>query len=293
MEAANFLGHECSLLQNDTLTLMVARSFGPRILFFGLKGKENLFAELPDLGVECPGKGVFHFYGGHRLWHAPEEPVHTYLPDDFPVDIFPTKDGLSVTQKEGQGGMQKSMEICLSGYPRRVVITHRLTNRGLEDVTCAPWAITQLKPGGVAILPQTREDTGLLPNRLLALWSYADMSNPNLYWGRNYILLQANMDAPFKVGFPNPRGWLAYWSNGMLFVKHAAYDARAGYFDFGSSSECYCNDQFLELETLAPKGTLAPGETATHTEVWDLYEDVGRPQSEHEVGLLIEKLGLE
>ena len=167
-----------------------------------------------------------------------------------------------------------------------------MTNRGLWDVTCAPWAITQFKTGGVAILPQMRKDTGVLPNRSLALWPYTSMANPNVKWGSNYILISASMDTPFKIGFPNPRGWLAYWLNGTLFVKHAEYNARAEYYDLGSSSEGYCNYQFLELETLAPIAVIAPSQIATHVETWDLYRNIDSPSDENETELLTKKLGL-
>jgi hypothetical protein len=293
MKTVDFLGHECYTFTNERLKLLVTRSVGPRILFLGFVEGENLLAELPDFVTDCPGTGVFHFYGGHRLWHAPEQPSRTYLPDDFPVEIAPFENGLLVTQNtEVETGLQKSLEISLSDDMAQVVITHRLTNHGLWPITCAPWAITQLKTGGMAILPQTRENTGVLPNRSLVLWPYTNMTNPNVQWGMTYILVNANMDAPFKVGFPNPRGWLAYWLNGTLFVKHAEYKEQADYFDFGSSSECYCNQSFLELETLAPIGTLAPGATVSHVETWNLYNNIDRPHNEQDVQFLVEKLGL-
>jgi hypothetical protein len=185
------------------------------------------------------------------------------------------------------------MEIRLQGDVPRVVITHRLSNRGLFPVTCAPWAITQLKPGGVAILPQSRQETGVLPNRSLALWPYTNPSNQNVVWGQNYVLLRANMDTAFKVGFPNPRGWLAYWLNDVLFVKRAKYEAQSSYFDFGSSSQCYCNDQFIELETLAPISTIDPRTSVTHVETWELYGNVDCPRDEKDVQSLVEKLGIE
>ena len=294
METENFLGVECYPLENDTLRLLVTRSVGPRILSFGFKDGENLFAEIPEGMIELPGSDPFHFYGGHRLWHAPEEPRRTYVPDDASVDIVPSENGLTVTQPtEAQTGLQKTLEIRLSGGSAQVVITHRLTNQGLWPVTCAPWAITQLKTGGTAILPQTQHNTGVLPNRSLALWPYTDMINPNVRWGSNYILLDAALDSPFKIGFPNPRGWLAYWWNGMLFVKRADYDPRKEYFDFGSSSECYCGDRFIELETLAPIHNLAPGETASHIEIWELYRDVDRPRNQSDAQQLVESLDLE
>jgi hypothetical protein len=145
----------------------------------------------------------------------------------------------------------------------------------------------------MAILPQAQHDTGLLANRSLVLWPYTNMSDPNVQWGSRYILITAHMSGPFKVGFSNPRGWLGYWLNGTLFVKRAQYEEQANYYDFGSSSECYCNDMFLELETLAPIGTIAPGETASHVETWNLYKDIERPQNEKAVQELVERLGLD
>lgn len=294
MKTSTFLGLECTQVENEQLRLLVTRAVGPRILSFGFKDGENLFAEIPETVIDVPSGNVFHFYGGHRLWHAPEEPSRTYLPDDSPVDIDSSETGLTVTQPtESQTGLQKTLEIRLSGESAQVVITHRLTNLGLWPVTCAPWAITQLKTGGTAILPQTRQDTGVLPNRSLALWPYTDMVNPNVRWGSNYILLDAALDSPFKLGFPNPRGWLAYWWKEMLFVKRADHNPQAEYFDFGSSSECYCDHRFIELETLAPIHILAPGETASHVEIWHLYRDVDRPRHESDAQRLVEKLGLE
>jgi hypothetical protein len=292
MKTESFLGQECASLENDALKLLVTQSIGPRILWYGFKGSENLFAELPDYVTGLPAGGVFHFYGGHRLWVAPETFEITYVPDDSPVDISPLENGLRVTKPvEPQTGLQKSLNIVFAS-DTQVVITHQLTNYQEQPVTCAPWAITQFKTGGVAILPQAKHDEGVLPNRSLALWSYTDMSNKNVQWGKEYILISAKMESPFKVGFSNPRGWLAYWLNGILFVKHAEYNPQANYYDFGSSSECYCNDQFIELETLSPITSIARNETATHVETWDLHKDIERPQNEKDAQSLAEKLRL-
>lgn len=294
MKTEKFFDHECVPLENGVLKLLVTQTIGPRILSLQFMGGENLMAELPDNVADCPGTGTFHFYGGHRLWHAMEIPARTYLPDDDPVEISVIENGLKATQQtEAKTGLQKSIEIQLTADSAHVTLTHRLTNHGLWDVTCAPWAITQLKPGGTAIYPQAKVDTGVLPNRSLTLWPYTDMTNPNVHWGSNFILLQAKMKSAFKIGFPNPRGWQAYWLNGTLFVKHAEYNAQAEYYDTGCSSESYCNDKFIELETLAPITKIEPGATATHIETWDLYQDVECPQTEDEAQALADKLGLE
>ncbi len=97
------------------------------------------------------------------------------------------------------------------------------------------------------------------------------MTSENLTWGHDFIFLRAQMPKPFKMGFPNRGGWMAYWRAGMLFVKKAPFDPQAQYVDFGSSSECYCNPDFIELETLGPLTTIPPGEWVSHTETWEIY----------------------
>jgi hypothetical protein len=294
MQTTKFLDFDCVSLENAALSLLVTQSVGPRIISLRFNGGNNLFAELPDTVTERPDGKMFHFYGGHRLWHAPENMPRTYALDDGPVDIVSTGDGLSIMQPvEVQTGIEKSIRISLVEDKPQVIVRHTLTNRGPWAVECAPWAITQLRIGGVAILPQTREQTEFLPNRSLALWPYTDIANPQIRWGNCYILVHTEMQNPFKVGFPNPRGWLAYWLSGTLFVKRAAFDGQAEYYDFGSSSECYCNGRFIELETLGPVGRLAPGESVTHTETWELYADVDSPIDEDATQEIVEKLGLE
>jgi hypothetical protein len=294
MDTVKFLNVDCVGLENSSLSLLITQSVGPRIISLRFNGGDNLFAELPDTVSEHPDGSIFHFYGGHRLWHAPENMPRTYQPDNEPVDVIPTQNGLTVLQPvEKVTGIEKSIDISLVGEKPQVIVRHTLANRGVWPVACAPWAITQLKPGGIAILPQSREDTRLLPNRAMALWPYSDIASPYVNWGNKHILIHAKMDTAFKVGYPNLRGWLAYWHSGTLFVKRAAFNPNADYYDFGSSSTCYCGEKFIELETLGPKSTIEPGESVTHTESWELYSDVQFPENEEAVDGIVADLGLE
>lgn len=294
MKTTKFLGQDCVYLENQALSMLVTQSIGPRIISLCFNGGDNLFAELPDFVTGRPDGKLFHFYGGHRLWCAPENMPLTYSPDDEPVDIAPRPNGLLVTQPvDVQTGIEKSIQISLVENKPQAIVRHILTNRNLSPVECSPWAITQFKTGGVAILPQSQEQTEFLPNRRLVLWPYTDFTNPQINWGNRYILVRAQMQSAFKLGFRNPRGWLAYWLNSTLFVKRTTFDPQACYHDFGSSSECYCNDCFIELETLAPAATIAPEASVFHTETWELYPDIPYPENEDAVQTIIEKLRLE
>ncbi len=294
MRKIKFQNQDCILIENNKIQLVLSQSVGPRILGFNFQGAKNILAEIPDFTTPLPDGSRYQIFGGHRLWMSPEHMPLTYDHDNLPVEIITNQNMVNIKKKiELRTGMEKTLRIQLDPEAAKVDIEHNLKNCGLEQNQCAAWAITQFKTGGVAIMPQSEHDSGLLPNRSLALWPYTDVSSSRFRWGNEFILVDANMDSPFKIGFRNLRGWLAYWLDGILFVKHAPYYDGSEYYDMGSSSECYCNDQFLELETLSPKTTLQPGDSITHTETWELFADVARPENEKDVSVLVEKFGLD
>ncbi len=294
MKQIRFQNHDCFQIETKFLELVIAESIGPRILSLKLHGKDNIFAELPGCTTSLPDSSNYHFWGGHRLWIAPEQMPLTYDHDDQPVKVFQDGDEyLIMKDVEKSSGIQKTIRIKPDPDQSVIQIRHQLHNFGNQPVACAAWAITQFKPGGVAILPQTTLDTGLLPNRSFSLWPYSNIQDGKVTWGNDCILLDANLESPFKIGFPNQRGWLGYWLDGTLFVKTSQYFSDESYFDNGSSSECYCNDQFLELETLGPKTNLEPGRTIEHKETWKLFSDIQKPSNFKEINFLISLLHLE
>jgi hypothetical protein len=298
MKTTQHLNHTCIILQNRSLTLLVTQSVGPRVLSLRLGEGDNLFAELPSLTLDYPGGAKFHFYGGHRLWYAPEVPRYTYLPDDNPVVVKQLGDGIKFIQPiEPLTGIQKSISITVSEDEPLIIVNHTLTNHGSTPVEYSPWAITQMKVGGFAILPQwtNRADpAGLLPNRSMSIWPYTDIRSPFIDFGNHFILIDSTPESgPLKIGYPNPRGWLAYYQESTLFVKYAQFDPNAAYFDQGSSSECYCGPDFLELETLAPRTSIPSGETVTHLETWRVFESISLTANEHAIQELVDHLDLD
>ncbi len=81
----------------------------------------------------------------------------------------------------------------------------------------------------------------------------------------------------------NKAGWAAYARQGTLFLKRVAFQEQAAYPDYGSSTEVFTETTFIEVETVGPLKTLAPGESAEHTERWWLFKDVNLGASEAEV----------
>ncbi len=275
----NFYGLATRGLSNAHMRIEFLVDAGPRIVRLTLAGStDNLLAELPTVQIETP-QGICFLRGGHRLWYAPETFPRTYLPDNARVQIVELSDGVRLTQpRELETGLIKSIEMRLDATRAAVTLTHRLQNVGAQPIECAPWAITQLPLGGVAILPQTAgalDARGLLPNRNFSLWPYTRINDPRLEWRDEVVLVHARAQLPAcKIGYFNHQGWIGYWRDQVFFVKRFTPQAQVAYPDFNCNAEVYCNDQFIELETLAPLTTLLPEQTATHTETWELYAGI-------------------
>ncbi|HXD09053.1 MAG TPA: hypothetical protein VN653_03225 [Anaerolineales bacterium] len=241
-------------------------------------GKPNMLADISDLPPVPTPYGDYHFLGGHRLWHAPEAMPRTYIPDT-PVTVTDLPDGVVLeTQTEQGTGIRKRIEIRLATDKPFVTLTHTLINDGLWSVELAPWAISQFRLGGTVILPMpvgNADPAGLLHNRQFSLWPYARINDPRLKLGDEFILFKADaLLPPFKIGYFSSQGWLAYWLDGVLFRKTFEVQAGLPHPDNNCNAEMYCNDHFVELESLAPLGILKPGDSATHTERWDISYDL-------------------
>lgn len=257
------------------VSLTLAVNAGPRVLAYARDGGPNLFASLPDDVIEHPAIGTYRFLGGHRLWRAPEVPAVSYASDDQPVTITETDAGVEIVAPSDGDGVVKA--IALSQHGEFTVVDHELRNEGWTPVRSAPWAITQLAPGGTAYLPQRREpvdDDGVLPNRHLVLWPYTDLSSPEITVHQEVVTVEgSDRPAKGKIGISNRRGWIAYAHGSELFVKWSALHRDGDvYVDFGASIQCYRDERFLETETLGPLVTLQPGKRAVHREVWLLRE---------------------
>jgi hypothetical protein len=171
---ARELGHERLIrITNGQVELLVATTFGIRVLSYRLADRGNVFGLVERENPTSFG-GAWHLRGGHRLWAAPEHPVDTYWPDDTDIAIGIEGTELTLTQPiEPPTGVEKSIALTLEEGSSRVVVRHRLINRGAAVVRIAPWALTVMRRGGQAIVPNgpfVPHPIGLLPRRSLVIW---------------------------------------------------------------------------------------------------------------------------
>ena len=283
---------ECLRLANERLELICTTTAGPRILRMGAPDGPNFFWREP--GANAPRRdGTWHIYGGHRIWHGPEDQQLTYQPDNDPVTVdTPAANRVLLTSPvEAATGAQKSLEIALHDSLPWVSLAHRITNRGLWTVTLAPWGISAMAPGGEAVLPQppyVSHDEQVAPDRTLVLWSYTNLDDPRLVWGEREIRIKhdAHAGEPTKIGTRGGGAVAWYVHPDFALCKTLSQVEGAEYADLGSAVEVYSCDAFLELETLGPLETLEPGQSAVLREDWLALPGSMSPLSEEEAGSL-------
>ncbi len=269
----------CYRVSNGEIDLVVTGDVGPRVIRFGFVGGQNLFKEFPEqLGRS--GEEKFQLRGGDRVWKAPEDPVATWAPDNVPVTVRLTPTGLVATEPvEPLTNLQKEIEISMASSGTAVIVYHRITNRSLFTLEFAPWALTMMAQGGIAVTgfpPRGKHPANLEATNPLVMWAYTNLADSRWRFTRKYLMLRQdpkNGEAQ-KLGMFNPDTWAAYVLSNEVFVKRTTSDRAKIYPDFGCSFETFTNNDFLEIETLGPMTKMAPGQTVEHVEHWGLYRNV-------------------
>lgn len=274
IEYLGFAG--CFEIGNGDVSIVVSTDFGPRIVFYGFDGGENILGWHPQAAVNTE-LGTWKPYGGHRLWQAPENMPLSYAPDNRPVE-YETQGNFSISLRPApdDGGVQKRLDVSLSETGSHVTIDHMVTNRGDAERELAAWALTIVRSGGEAIVPNEPfapygAET-LLPVRTVTLWSYTDFTDPRWNFEKTSTSLRVDENEPAqqKFGVLNRQGWAAYKWKDLTFTKRFDFVENAEYPDMNSNTEIYTAGNFAEIETLSPLSLVKPGESVSHQERWEL-----------------------
>ncbi len=292
----------CIKIDNGTIELIITLDIGPRIIRFSKIGGENVFFEDETLSINHNDKAALYKetfgddkeawanIGGHRLWAAPEALPRTYYPS-CKSDYEKIANGVKITTPmQSFTHLRAEFEITIVGE-NEVKVQNRLQNCGAWPAKFAVWCISVAASGGTEIIPQSMQKTGLLHNRLIALWDYTDTEDKRVKWGNRYIRLRQdeNADSAFKLGINSRDGFVLYFNHGDLFVKKFDVCENGSYPDGGMNFESYTNEHFLEIESLGELKEVACGEVSEHTEYWKIYSDVSLPESDELLDDIVSK----
>ena len=277
---------KCLSISNGIIEALITVDVGPRIIRLACVGKENMMFE--DIGRTVThdvsslyGEGkTWNIYGGHRLWMSPESFPETYYPDNEKVVYTTRVGGAEFTpQRQDETGLQLSLLVEMDENEPKLKITHTITNTKKTPVTGAAWSLSVLDAGGIAIVPLSKKETGLLPSRNIVLWDYTDMTDDRLLFGKDTVAVRhdASKQGALKIGIGQATGKIVYVNHGQALIKEYEADENASYPDFGSSTEVYTCPSFTEAETLSPLMTISKNERIVHTEIWTLKDNVSAP----------------
>jgi hypothetical protein len=289
IETVSYCGwNKCLRLANSSVEAIITTEVGPRIISLKGPNGENV---LKNYEAQLGGKGEseWQIRGGHRLWAAPED-ANTYALDNDPVEFEVKEDTVVLRNPPVPAtGLAKELTITLAKDEPRFFLKHTLVNSGTQPVSVASWALSVMAPGGTAIIPLPppgKHPEDLLPNRLMVVWPYTDLSDERWKFGKHFITLrQDSTMRATKLGLFHTEKWVAYAVRGALFLKKFAADPKSVYTDMGCNFETFTNEDMLELESLGPFVTLAPGASTSHDEEWYLTSPGDLPANADEATL--------
>ncbi len=125
----------CGRISSEKVDMIFTLDIGPRLIRFGFRDDVNEFAEFDeDLGKT--GGEHWRPYGGHRLMHAPEDPLRTYAPDSQSVELQEPRNCVRFIRPiEISTEIQKEIYIKLVPDGEQAQVTHRLVNHNLWPIT--------------------------------------------------------------------------------------------------------------------------------------------------------------
>src|SRR5262249_466855 len=160
--------------------LIVTADVGPRVIRFGFVGGQNLFKEYAEqLGKA--GEDKFQLRGGDRVWKAPEDSIATWAPDNVPVEISVSANGLIARPPvEPLTHLQKEIEVKMAASGSEVTVIHRIANQTLFPLEYSVWSLTMMAQGGVAVSgfpPRGRHPINLEATNPLVMWAYTNLAD--------------------------------------------------------------------------------------------------------------------
>lgn len=277
--------NRCLKISNGEAELMISLDFGPRVLHYALDDGENIFGWHPQAAVTTE-LGTWKPYGGHRLWLAPENTPLSYAPDNEPVDYLVENEFSALFSRPADAaGIEKQFRVTFAERGSGVSVDHKITNRRVEPIQAAAWALTIMRLGGAAVIPNEPfapyGPETLSPVRTMTLWSYTDFTDPRWSFEKDSIRLRfdENLGSQQKFGVLNKQGWAGYQWQDLLFKKRFVTLDNASYPDMNCNNEVYIAGGFVEVESLSPLKYLEPGNSIDYEETWELHSDPNFPEA--------------
>lgn len=274
----------CYEITNPLVRVVVAPAIGGRIMEYSIQGRNVLWQNEKELGVLRPsdvGK-LWHNYGGHKAWNAPQEKWRTPDADNYydyapalSAEVLPeTPDAMAGVRVKCAPiphlGIQFQRDILVSASTSQVRIIETMKNISGADIEWAPWGVTQVNAPCWIVFPINANSK--FGGGWKVMWPQEGTSTQTEKIGGFGVMKAAG--ALEKIGIDATDGWMAYFKDQLGYVKQWSVQTGVPYPDGGCTAQFFTADEtigdYAELEVLAPLKKLRPGEEAVLTEDWFL-----------------------
>jgi len=297
----DYFGYEdCLRLENTQTRVTVCPQAGGRVLEYAHEGTNSIYLNneqrewryQPDVPSVDPCGGRFDI--------GPER-VITPHPDlwlgDWTGEIVGEGKIRLTSKRDSATGIRLVRDFTLATDSSRLLCEQRMINESDKPVSCCHWSRTLAVGGGICLIPLTPESR--FPKQYIMYGPGPVMNyqpdDPNIRVRDGFLEILGTPENP-KLGIDSYAGWFCYLMPGdLMFVKRfpvypdRVYGEMAGL----TISIWYYKNEMCELEPIGPRETLAPGDSASFTEQWELVPfDYPVPAAEVNLNA-IRKIGLE
>lgn len=233
---------------------------GARIITFALGGHNLLTA----------AKDASDVNWGSTLWPSPQSNWSWPPPAEIDSGAYtPSLVGGTLTLSSATAsalGMSVTKKFTVNRLAGAVNIEYRISNRGTQSRSVAPWEVSRLAAGGLTFFPlgegtPSKGSPALLPLELSGgvAWLAYDAS----------LVTEAQ-----KALADGSEGWIAHATGNLLFVKAFGDITPAQAAPGEAEIELYADPTrtYIELEDQGALTRLAPGASLTWTVRWFLRE---------------------
>ena len=256
--------------------MVVVHGVGPRIAWFGAARLPNFLFWDESLQHH---RGDWYLRGGHRLWltrPSADESEETYEPDNARCTWQRRGGGIEVVQPPTRAGIEKTLAI--RERDGRWIVEHRLRNVGTMLWSGGAWALTCTRPDARTRyrVPFGAPQPG---------WDAVTMVMPRA-WGGDHTSRLADSQLVMKEDALEIRprraeakrmlrtrpGTLEMLDDARGTFRIHAVPVPGGAYPLDCNVAVYIGRArfMVELETMSPLTTLAPGERLIHRETWAL-----------------------
>ena len=254
----------CIHLTNTVCEAVISTTVGPRILRYGKVGGPNLLHVDEFAAGQTEETKTWRAYAG-RSFDAIIDGDIFLPPENVSVGYTLGADRIDFDTVQFDGVSKTiSIRMCRRGG---LEIKHTLTNTSDVTKTVTLTGDTMLPSGGVAAMPLTKAPV-------------KGGERPELKQGEKLSLIEPDQVFPseFEVCGHADELWCGYFHQGQLFIMTSPEVEGSYANDVNVSFSA--NPRRVKVTSYSPEVTLAPGESVTHTEVWNVFDQLPRPQDE-------------